>query len=97
MRYMVTAPGKVVAKHIGWKHGSNRYKALVLVSSFICSGITHMGLVPPEPVFAKGGTSAMSLRLYVAAFFWIQPVGIYLEIAMEHLFATIQKLSLIHI
>lgn len=54
MRHAVSEPGRVVAQALGlerkkgsWR-GLGRY-AIICASAFGLSGITHMGLVPPEP------------------------------------------------
>lgn len=96
MRYMVTAPGKAIGRLLGLPKESGSFRALVLASSFFCSGITHMGLVPPEPAFARPGTSPNYLRLRIAAFFWIQPVGIMLEMGLEYLVGKLQKYLISH-
>ena len=54
---MISAPVKAVVKLLGLKHGSTAYYVLLMLSAFLFSGITHMAPVPPEPAFAKAGTT----------------------------------------
>lgn len=81
MRHIVSEPGRWLSAKCGlvgngW-HKTVRYM-LICVSAFFLSGITHSGLVPPNPRFAT--VSANELRLELAEFFWVQPVGIALEV-----------------
>lgn len=81
MRHIVSEPGRWFAAKLGLaNHGWQKtFKyMLICVSAFILSGITHSGLVPPKPRFATVG--ANELRLKLASFFWIQPVGIAVEL-----------------
>ena len=81
MRHIVSEPGRWLSAKCGlmgngW-HKTVRYM-LICVSAFFLSGITHSGLVPPSPRFAT--VSANALRLELAKFFWVQPVGIAFEL-----------------
>ncbi|KAF3034087.1 hypothetical protein E8E12_005789 [Didymella heteroderae] len=81
MRHIVAEPGRWVAAKAGlrtdgWQK-TVKYM-LVCVSAFTLSGITHSGMVPPKPRWAT--ISAIELRLSLAGFFWIQPVGIVIEL-----------------
>ncbi|KAJ4985216.1 hypothetical protein SVAN01_09258 [Stagonosporopsis vannaccii] len=83
MRHIVSEPGRWIATRLGLAdHGwqkSFKYM-LVCISAFTLSGITHLGMVPSKPRFATVDTNV--LRLNLAAFFWIQPVGIAIELSV---------------
>lgn len=85
---MVLAPGKVIVKLFGLdkkdKKGRKHWLsvALPMFTAFVFSGLIHMGLVPPDPAYARSGLSPWALRLRIAGVFWIQPVGIAAEMAM---------------
>ena len=81
MRHIVSEPGRWLSGKCGlvgngW-HKTVRYM-LICASAFFLSGVTHSGLVPPNPRFAT--VSANELRLELAGFFWVQPVGVALEV-----------------
>jgi hypothetical protein len=81
MRHIVSEPGRWFSVKCGlvgngWRKTA-RYM-LICASAFFLSGITHSGLVPPNPRFAT--VSANELRLELAGFFWVQPVGIGFEL-----------------
>ena len=86
MRIMASGPGLALADFIGLteqrlnKEGDSRRNVLwncrytlQVLSGFLFSGITHMGLVPP---LVPG---AMGLRLRIAGFFSLQAVAVILE------------------
>ncbi|KAI8942794.1 hypothetical protein NX059_000837 [Plenodomus lindquistii] len=81
MRHIVSEPGRWAAGRLGL--GDNGWQKrvkymLVCLSAFVLSGITHSGMVPARPRFAVVGTGV--LRLHLAAFFWVQPVGVAVEL-----------------
>ena len=83
MRHIVAEPGrwlaaKVRLKDEGWPK-TVKYM-LICVSAFTLSGITHSGMVPPKPRWST--VSASELRLSLAGFFWVQPVGIAIELLL---------------
>lgn len=83
MRHIVSEPGRWFAaklrlKDEGWQ--KNIKYMLICVSAFTLSGITHSGMVPPKPRWATVDTS--ELRLSLAGFFWVQPVGIAIELLL---------------
>lgn len=52
-----------------------------VLSAFALSGVMHMGLMPPEP---RGtGMGPMEMRMKVAGFFWVQVLGIGVEVFVE--------------
>ncbi|KAF1928583.1 uncharacterized protein M421DRAFT_420472 [Didymella exigua CBS 183.55] len=83
MRHIVSEPGRWLATKLGlgddgWQK-TVRYM-LVCISAFTLSGITHLGMVPPSPRFSTVDTN--ELRLSLAGFFWVQPVGIAVEMIL---------------
>lgn len=81
MRHIVSEPGRWFAAKLGLEdHGWQKILKymLICVSAFMLSGITHSGLVPPKPRFAT--VEANQLRLELASFFWVQPIGIAAEL-----------------
>lgn len=81
MRHIVSEPGSWLAAKLGLvEHGWQKTLKylLICISAFLLSGITHSGMVPPNPRFAT--VSAIKIRLRLASFFWVQPVGIMMEI-----------------
>ncbi|CAK3795252.1 Hypothetical predicted protein [Lecanosticta acicola] len=81
MRHAVSEPGRFLARKSGLKKGGFGRYALICASAFFLSGITHAGLVVPEPRWAASRHGACwELRLLFAGFFWVQAVGILLEV-----------------
>ena len=78
MRVFTSAPGEAVGDLLRLKQRSLARYVLVITMAFGLSGIIHMGLVPPEPLYASQGVN--EIRLHVAEFFWLQPVAIMFEI-----------------
>ncbi|KAL8946919.1 MAG: hypothetical protein Q9222_006744 [Ikaeria aurantiellina] len=81
-RYLAT-PGRALAKWLKVKEGGEWEYTVSVVSAFGFSGVMHMGLVPPEP---KGMMGARRMRFYVAAFFWVQALGIGMEVLVGKIF-----------
>lgn len=77
LRYVTITPGLAFASALRLRRASLAWYTIVTSQAFFWSGCIHAGMVPPYPI----GTSwsSTSLRLRVASFFWIQPVGILLE------------------
>ena len=80
-REFVSSPGKALMEALGLPKRSLVSYALLITTSFLFSGILHMGLIPPEPLVGSMSTSGM--RLHVAAFFWVQIPGIVFETMVE--------------
>jgi hypothetical protein len=81
MRHIVSEPGRWLAAKLtlqdsGWQK-TLRYM-WICVSAFALSGVTHSGMVPPNPRFAT--IDAKELRFRLASFFWVQPIGIAVEL-----------------
>lgn len=83
MRWMTTGPGYALAARWRLPGGGVARYAVVSGSAFLLSGVTHMGLVPPEPLHAS--VSVNAIRLYVAGFFWVQPVAMLAEVVVGRL------------
>jgi hypothetical protein len=77
MRWSVSAPGYAIADALRLPSRSMVRYAIITTVAFGLSGITHTGLVPPEPLYAT--ISVNHIRLCIAGFFWIQAAGILLE------------------
>ncbi|KAI7189835.1 hypothetical protein KC363_g4733 [Hortaea werneckii] len=77
MRWSVAGPGYAIADALRLKAGGLVRYSLITAVAFALSGTVHMGLVPPEPLHAT--VSANTIRLYVAGFFWAQPVAMLVE------------------
>ncbi|KAK5131654.1 hypothetical protein LTR08_000781 [Meristemomyces frigidus] len=78
MRISVSGPGFTLADALRLKrNGLARYTLLCAVA-FGLSGTIHFGLVPPEPLHAT--IDPNSIRLYIAGFFWVQPIAMLVEL-----------------
>ncbi|KAK3632950.1 hypothetical protein LTR56_011507 [Elasticomyces elasticus] len=82
MRWSVSAPGYAIADALRLPSRSMVRYAIITTVAFELSGITHTGLVPPEPLYAT--VSVNHIRLCIAGFFWVQAVGILLETFAAH-------------
>lgn len=89
MRHVVSAPGYAFADRLGLRHGGLWRYAIITFVAFLLSGIVHMGLVPPEPLYAT--VTPNVIRLYIAAFFGIQPVAMLAEVIMMRIMEPIVK------
>jgi len=69
-------PGQQAAARALKKLKVARFIILAL-TAFFNSGLLHMGLVPPHP--PRATLSPLKIRLILASFFWIQPVGLAIE------------------
>ncbi|RMY45026.1 hypothetical protein D0865_10176 [Hortaea werneckii] len=81
MRWSVAGPGYAVADGL-------QLKAVV---AFGLSGTVHMGLVPPQPLHATAGANV--IRLYVAGFFWTQPIAMLVETLGAKVMSCVTGLS----
>lgn len=80
MRWMTSGPGYAISDVLRLRERSVARYGVISVSAFLLSGITHVGLVPPEPLHAS--VSANTIRLNVATFFWLQPVAMMAEVVV---------------
>ncbi len=83
MRVSTTAPGYALADAMRMHAGGLPRYAVITVVAFSLSGLVHMGLVPPQPLYAYKGV--WHTRLSVAGFFWLQPIAIILEVIVARL------------
>lgn len=79
MRWSVSAPGIAVADALGLARKGLARRAVVLSSAFGLSGLVHMGLVPPEPLYLGHGVGVGYARVCVGGFFWVQVLGVLVE------------------
>jgi hypothetical protein len=81
MRYITSTPGIAIANGLGLPRKNMARYILVTTSAFFFSGLIHAGMVPQEPL----GTNytAWQLRLRIASFFWLQPIGIAVEVWID--------------
>merc|ERR1712070_25214 len=91
MRWSVAGPGYAVADGFGLKAGGLVRYSLITVVAFGLSGTVHMGLVPPQPLHAT--VSANAIRLYVAGFFWAQPMAMLVETLGAKIMKSVTGLS----
>lgn len=78
-RYLST-PGRSLAQASGIPTGSTLGYMMQVVSAFSLSGVMHTGLIPPRP--RATAMTAMEMRFLVASFFWIQTLGIAIELCI---------------
>lgn len=81
-RYL-SIPGRALAQAVGIPTRSTLGFMLQVVSAFFLSGIMHMGLIPPRP--RETLMTAMEMRLYIASFFWLQILGIDVELCVANI------------
>ena len=84
-RQITAPPGRLLAQELGIPTNSVTGFALLTLSAFFFSGVTHMGLVPPEPHTVE--ISALWMRLHIAGFFWAQIPAFAFEVAVSKLVA----------
>lgn len=92
MRYLASEPGYALAKGLGLKQNGLLRYTLISVVAFLLTGTIHMGLVPPHPLHADVETN--TIRLYVAGFFWLQPVAMTFELVVSRLFTSTTSVRL---
>ena len=78
MRYITSTPGIALASVLRLETRSKMRYLLIVSTSFFLSGVVHMGVIPPKPLGTL--SSCWQLRMQMAAFFWLQPVGIGIEL-----------------
>ncbi|PNS16630.1 hypothetical protein CAC42_4594 [Sphaceloma murrayae] len=95
MRFMVSGPGSWMTKLLlgSADHRNQTLEYFVHTAvAFGLSGVIHMGLVPRAPLHGNAGPHW--IRLYIGAFFWLQPVGMLVEKAVAGLAARAVPASL---
>lgn len=89
MKVMTSGPGIALGRALGWRGEGRRTNAkaygLQVASAFFFSGVVHMGLVPPQPLYTISRTP-MQLRWHIAAFFWVQGLGVLIELCVAMVF-----------
>ena len=83
MRQMVSTPGRSLNRLLNISTSSILGYAVLTASSFLFSGIIHIGLVPPQPKYAT--LSANKIRLHIIAFFWVQILAFGVELLASKL------------
>ncbi|KAK4542980.1 hypothetical protein LTR36_005978 [Oleoguttula mirabilis] len=91
MRWSVSGPGYALANMMRLGSGSMLRYAVISAVAFGLSGVVHMGLVPPEPLHAT--VNPNTIRLCVAAFFWVQPLAMFGELLVARIFARTTDLQ----
>lgn len=86
-RQLTSTPGRALNGFLGIPTSSAMGYTSLVVSAFFFSGVTHMGLVPPEPL--RTTVSANTMRCYIGAFFWAQIPGFGIELVGERVFRKI--------
>lgn len=81
MRYVTSAPGLALASLFRLRKPSFAFYMVVVSQAFFWSGTIHAGMVPPMPL--QTPWSVTHLRLRLASFFWLQAVGVALEMVVE--------------
>lgn len=77
LRYVTVTPGVALAKFLNFPRRSFIWYMVITCQAFFWSGCIHAGMVPPIPLDSTW--SSTTLRIRVASFFWLQPVGILFE------------------
>ena len=91
MRHSSSGPGYAIADAFSLRGGSLLRYAVITTVAFGLNGVVHMGLVPPEPLHAT--VDANTIRLYVAAFFWVQPVAMLTEVVVIRLLKRLNSMG----
>lgn len=79
LRHYCSGPGVWFADMLKLPRRSYSRYFLLSVATFFFSGVVHIGLVPPDPMFAT--IPASRIRWLILGFFWMQPVGFAAEMA----------------
>lgn len=86
-RHMASIPGRALIELAGLRPSSLVGYVSLVTSTFLFTGILHIGLVPLQPL--QTDLSANELKLYVASFFWVQVIGIYIELVGTRIFRSV--------
>lgn len=86
-RHMASVPGRALIELAGVPTSSLVGYVSLVTSAFLFTGILHIGLVPLQPL--KTDYSANELKLYTALFFWVQVIGIYIELLGTRIFRSV--------
>lgn len=85
-RNIASIPGRALNELVGVPTSSLIGYVSLVTSTFLFTGILHIGLVPLQPL--KTDYSANELKLYMASFFWVQVIGIYIELLGTKMFRS---------
>jgi hypothetical protein len=77
LRFYCSSLGVWSADKLNLRRKSWKRYALLSGTTFFFSGVVHIGLVPPNPMFAMVTTN--HIRWLILSFFWLQPVGFAVE------------------
>lgn len=86
-RHMASVPGRALNELAGISTSSTIGYVSLVTSAFLFTGILHTGLVPLQPL--KPDFSANEIRLYMASFFWVQVIGVCIELLGARIFRSI--------
>jgi hypothetical protein len=81
LRFYCSSLGVWSADKLNLRRKSWKRYALLSGTTFFFSGVVHIGLVPPNPMFATD--SANHIRGLILSFFWLQPVGFAVEMLVS--------------
>lgn len=81
LRHYCSGPGVWVADMLNLTRKSYCRYFLLSATTFFFSGVVHIGLVPPDPMFAS--IPASRIRWLILGFFWLQPVGFAIEMVVS--------------
>lgn len=86
-RHMASVPGRALNELAGIPTSSTIGYVSLVTSAFLFTGILHTGLVPLQPL--KPDFTANELKLYIAFFFWVQVIGICIELLGAKIFRSV--------
>lgn len=86
-RHLASIPGRALIELAGLRPSSLVGYVSLVTSTFLFTGILHIGLVPLQPL--QTDLSVNELKLYVASFFWVQVIGIYIELVGTRIFRSV--------
>ncbi|MCJ1470274.1 hypothetical protein MMC07_008919 [Pseudocyphellaria aurata] len=79
-RHITSTPGRGLNNLLGISSSSNMGFAALVTSAFFFSGLTHIGLIPPQPLATD--VSVNEMRLHMGALFWVQILGFGIELVV---------------
>ncbi len=82
-----SAPGRAFNQSLGISTSSTAGYETLVAFTFFLTGVIHIGLVPPQPLTTE--VSVNKIRFYMASFFWVQSIGIGIELLLLRLFRSI--------
>lgn len=85
-RHITSTPGRGLNDLLGISTSSTLGFASLVTSAFFFSGVTHIGLIPPQPLAPD--VSVNEMKLHMGALFWVQIAGFGIEFIFTSLFRT---------